>query len=276
VVESYDAVGIRAVVGHPDPHSAADVARLVNDTGTVTGGLAILGPVRGSWEDTRRQLRLAREIGAVVSMHAQGGGQDSAVSELFRAGLLGADLNLIHLNDVTDDEAKMLVDAGAGTTVTPLVEATMGHGMSPYGRLRDNGGRVALGVDVVVNSVPDLFEPLRDTLRTERLRTGTMRPAASVLPAATIDSARAIGLADQIGTLEVGKRADIVLLDGLAHLTGAGSVAGAVVTSAGPANVHTVLVNGKLVKRDGRLLQHNLAELRAAATNLARRVLFSG
>lgn len=90
----------------------------------------------------------------------------------------------------------------------------MGHGRSAYGRLRDAGARPGLGTDVVVNSPADLFEPMRDTLRTERQRTGIMVPA----------------------------------------------------------DVHTVIVDGRLVKRDGRLVDLDLAALRHAGRELSHRM----
>ncbi|MER7283263.1 hypothetical protein ABT369_53425 [Dactylosporangium sp. NPDC000244] len=65
-------------------------------------------------------------------------------------------------------------------------------------------------------------------------------------------------------------RADLVLLSGLAHLPGA-AVAGAVVTALGPADVRTVLVDGRVVKRDGRLTALDLPKLRAQAVELGRR-----
>ncbi|GAA0910975.1 hypothetical protein GCM10009558_016740 [Virgisporangium aurantiacum] len=81
-----------------------------------------------------------------------------------------------------------------------------------------------------------------------------------------VDAARAVGLADRIGSIEVGKRADLLLLDGLSHLTGGGrDLAGAVVSCLTPSNVRTVLVDGEIVKRDGHLVTHDLAALRAEA-----------
>jgi cytosine/adenosine deaminase-related metal-dependent hydrolase len=295
VLDGLASAGIRAVVAHARPDDTDDARRVAGLRGTITGALAILGPGRSPWDDAVRQLRFGRELGVVVSMHANGGGApDGPVRRMHEAGLLGPRVQLVHLNAATDDEVKLLVDAGVGVTVTPLVEALMGHGAAPYGRFTDAGGRVGLGADVVVNAPADLFESMRDVLRAERLRfagpgTRAMPPAASVLGAATIDSARAIGLADRVGSIAPGKRADLILVDGLAHLsrgladpatpigpapaTGAGSIAGAVVTCAGPADVHTVIVDGRIVKRAGRLVEHDLAELRAAATELARRVL---
>lgn len=273
IVEAYSAAGIRAVVGHAAAVTEKDLRPLADAHGRVSAGLAVLGFEYGDWDETARQVNLARDLGLTVSMHV-GGGPDSPIRRAFDARLLGPHLHLVHLNHVTDEQATMLADAGAGVTVTPVVEATMGHGSSAYGRLHAAGARPGLGTDVVVNAPTDLFEPLRDSLRSERRRTGTMVPAATILSAATVDSARAIGLHTQIGLLEVGKRADIILADGLAHLTGSASgVAGAVVAALGPANIRTVLVDGHVVKRDGVLVGHDLAALRQSGAELARRVL---
>jgi cytosine/adenosine deaminase-related metal-dependent hydrolase len=265
VVDAYEEAGGRAVVAHGNPDDVADVRRLAGRTGRVTGALAILGDY-GPWDDAVAQVGLARELGLVVSLHARA----ATVRRLHGDGLLGPDLNLVHLNDITDDEAKLVVEAGAGVTVTPTVEALMGHGPSAFGRIADAGGHPALGVDVAVSAAPDLFEPLRDTLRTERTRTGTMVPAASVLRSATLDAARTAGLGDTVGAIDVGRRADLVLLDGLAPVTG--DVAGAMVASLTPANVRTVLVDGHVVKRDGQLVSHDLPALRARAVAVARTV----
>ena len=225
--------------------------RLAGRAGRVTGALSILGPEYGDWDEAVAQIAFGRDLGLLVAMHAGG----PVVRRLHDAGLLGPDLQLVHLNAVTAEDAKLLAASGTAVVVTPTVEAVMGHGASAYGRLADAGARPAFGVDVVINNPPDLFEPLRDTLRTERLRTGSASApaAADLLLAATIDGARAVGLGDAIGTVEVGKRADLLLLDGLGHLTG--DRAGAVVSCLTPADVRTVLVDGRVVKRDGRLIR---------------------
>ncbi|WP_327010025.1 amidohydrolase family protein [Dactylosporangium sp. NBC_01737] len=250
VVDAFDASGIRAVVGHGAPPATADVRRLAGRTGRVTGALAILGPEYDDWDTALAQLAFGRDLGLMVSAHVGGG----CVRRLHDAGLLGPDLQLVHLNAVTADDAKLLAASGTAVVVTPTVEAVMGHGASAYGRLTDAGARPAFGADVVINNPPDLFEPLRDTLRTARLRTrsASVPAAADLLRAATIDGARAVGLGDVIGTVEAGKRADLLLLDGLGHLRG--DRAGAVVSCLTAADVRTVLVDGHVVKRDGQLL----------------------
>jgi len=269
VLEAYTTSGIRAVVAHGNPDDKRDVQRLAALHGRVTGALAILGTDYGPWDEAVRQIELGRQLGLVVSMHA-GGGHGSPLRRMDQAGLLGPHLQLVHMNNMTDDDAKLLIDNGVGVIVTPVVEATMGHGASCFSRFADAGGRAGLGTDVVVNAPADLFEPMRDTLRSHRAHTGTMYPASAILAAATIDSARAMGIGDLVGTVAAGKRADLVLLDGLTHLLGSGDLTGAVVTTLGPADIHTVIVDGRVVKRDGRLLHLDLAQLRRWTAELAQ------
>jgi 5-methylthioadenosine/S-adenosylhomocysteine deaminase len=271
VLDAFTTAGIRAVVAHANPDDERDVRRLAALRGRVTGALAITGTEYGPWDDGVRQIELGRQLGLVVSMHANGG-PGSPLRRMYEAGLLGPHLQLVHLNNMTDDDAKLLVDNGVGVTVTPVVEAMLGYGASPFSRFADAGGRAGLGTDVVVNAPPDLFEPIRDTLRSQRAHTGTTYPAGSIFAAATIDSAHTVGLGDVVGTVTPGKRADLVLFDGLTHLLGTGDLTGAVVATLGPADVHTVLVDGRIVKRDGRLAGLDLRQLRRSAAELVRRV----
>lgn len=268
VVEGFGAAGVRAVVAHTQP--GPDARRLATTAaGRVTGALAVLGGEYGDWDEFLAHLRFGRDLGVMVAMHAGG----PVVRRMHDAGLLGPDVQLVHLNAVAPDDAKLLADTGTPVVVTPTVEAVMGHGANPYGRLVEAGVHPALGADVVINSAPDLFEPMRDTLRTARLAAGShaVPPAADLLAAVTTDAARAVGLADRIGSVEVGRRADLLLLDGLPHLAGHGPVAGAVVSCLTPSNVRTVLVDGVIVKRDGHLVSHDLPQLRAEAARIARR-----
>ena len=287
-IEGLAQAGIRAVFGHGNPDDERDVVRLAGRTGLVTTALAIVGPEYMPFDLAARHIALAREHGLVTSMHVGGGTSGpsaKAVTQLRDAGLLGPDLQFVHGNTIADDEVRALVDSGAGVVVTPAVECLMGHGTPAFGRFTAAGGTPALGVDVVVATGADMFAQMRAVLLHERMRAnqaaldadrnpdGVTPAAADLLRAATTDGARAAGLADQVGSLTVGKRADVVVLDGLAHLADDPAAAGAVVTSLGPADVRTVLVDGRIVKRDGQLVDHDLAALREAANELAHRVL---
>lgn len=259
--EALTASGVRALFGvYPD-----EAHRFASAGGLVTAAVASFGPAL-SFVETGRHVALARSLGLVTTMHVNGTG---AVAEM--ASLLGPDLHFVHGNRLGDDELKLIAGAGAGLTVTPVVEAMMGHGVPAYGRFVAAGGAPALGVDVVINSAADMFEQMRSALWLERVG-GADLPAASLLASATSDGARAIGLGDVVGSIEVGKRADIVLLEGFAHLP-AELLAGGVVATGGVADVRTVLVDGRIVKRDGMLVDHDLPALRAAVASVARKVL---
>jgi 5-methylthioadenosine/S-adenosylhomocysteine deaminase len=285
------ASGARAVFGHGDPERRAALAQLSTRDGLVTGAVAMLSNEHAPMEQTVRHLGTARELGLVASMHVGCGAHGrraGAVTALHEAGLLGPDLHFVHCNTVTDDEVRMLVDSGAGVTVTPGVEAMMGHGPSAYGRFAVLGAAPAVGLDVAVAAGQDLLGQVRATLVLERQRDNQAAldaghdpepltlSAGDLLRAVTIGGAAAIGLTDRTGSLTPGKQADLVLLRGLEHLAGRdepGRVAGAVIVTAGPADVSDVLVAGRFVKRDGRLVDHDLAALRAAGAELAARVL---
>jgi cytosine/adenosine deaminase-related metal-dependent hydrolase len=258
-VEALREAGIRAVYGV----SPSDAERF-SSAGLVTGAVASFGPSM-SFEDNARDIAVARSLGLTTTMHVT---SSWAVARL--AGLLGPDLHFVHGNACSDDELRMLADAGCGLTVTPPVESMMGHGAPVYGRFTAAGGKPALGVDVVINSSADMFEQMRAALWLERLR-GFSLEAGTLLRSATADGARAIGLRD-VGSLEVGQRADIVLLSGFSHLPDE-LLAGGIVSTGGVADVRTVLVDGRVVKRDGTLVDHDLAALRDAVVSLARKVL---
>ncbi|GAA0257590.1 amidohydrolase family protein [Cryptosporangium japonicum] len=245
------AVGVRTLIGTPEV-SGPDQA------------LAIMGPEIDDYDRAVRDIERGRSLGVLISFHAQG----ACVARLHADGLLGPDLNIAHLNAMSEPDAVWLAEAGVGVTMAPTCEAAIRAAAAPYARFAAAGGRPGLSTDTAINGPAGLFEPLRALLWSERVRTGEIVPAASFLPSVTVDSARAIGLADRIGTLTVGKRADVLLIDGFAHLTG--DRAGAVVTSAGVENVRHVLVDGRVVKRDGRLVGLDLAALRGSAQRIGR------
>ncbi|MBB4916336.1 cytosine/adenosine deaminase-related metal-dependent hydrolase [Streptosporangium saharense] len=108
-------------------------------------------------------------------------------------------------------------------------------------------------MDTVTAAPSDMFAVMRAAFAAERGRGGSLT-AAEVLRMATVEGAAVLGLDDRIGSLRPGKQADLVMLRaGDLGLAPVHDPVGAVVTAAGPANVDTVLVAGRVVKRDGRL-----------------------
>lgn len=265
--------GIRAVFGYaypvfdPPPSSPDEIRRVHREHfgssggGLVTMGLAPRGPGFGSIEDAEQDWLLARELGLRIGVHV-GSGQVGRrpIAALAGRGLLGADTTYVHGNALDDDELRMIADSGGTITFSPAVEAQMGHGAPMIGRARAAGITAGLGVDVVTSVAGDMFSVMRAALFSGYVGAGPRASAAEVLRMATLGGAETDGLADLIGSLRPGKQADLVLLrTDTVNLAGwTHDPIGAVVTAAHPGNVDTVLVAGRVVKRDGRLVRADL------------------
>jgi cytosine/adenosine deaminase-related metal-dependent hydrolase len=264
--------------------------RLASDTGRILFGLAPSEIEANAFETNAREIAFARELGAWrISCHVAMGAYDLGhrfVGRLCEAGLLGEDLLLVHGAALTDRELALIRDAGAGISSTPETELQMGMGFPVAWRALAGGVRAGLGIDIVSNYAGDMFAQMRLALQTERARENAAREARGetprairprardVLRLATLGGAEVAGLAHRIGSLEVGKDADVVLIrtDGI-HLTPVTNAVGAVVLNATAADVDTVLVGGEVVKRDGRLVGVDWTALRARLSSSRDRIV---
>jgi cytosine/adenosine deaminase-related metal-dependent hydrolase len=273
------AAGVRAVFGYLlTPQYQAEVRRareLIRPGETLLRmAAASLGPSNQKLDAVEADWKLADELGLPIVTHVASGPVNERPIELLRDnGLLRQDTLYVHGNSLADDELAMIADSGGAVSITPAVEARLGHGGPLIGRLRAAGTTTGLGVDVVTTVGGDFFSVIRAGLLTSYLAPGPHLTPADLLRIATLDGARALGLGDEVGSLRVGKQADIVLLraDDV-NLAGAHDPIGAVVSSAHPGNVDTVLVAGRAVKRNGVLLHHDLAAVRAQARAAAEYV----
>src|SRR3954471_2765477 len=225
-VFAYGASNDQALSRDGSPHTS-DVRRLRDgagrdDGGRVTLGMALRGPEFGTLEAAESDWALARELGLPVTVHVGGGlrGAGRHVAELDRRGLLGPDTTYVHCTMLADDELDAIAASGGRASVSPEVEANMGHGPAATTRLRSRGVPTGLSVDVCTNVGGALCGAMRAALALARggahaaaLAGGRALDrlpltAGDVLAMATIEGARAIGLADRIGSLEPGKQAD--------------------------------------------------------------------
>jgi cytosine/adenosine deaminase-related metal-dependent hydrolase len=263
-----------------------DVARLRNgagsdDTARVTLGMAVRGPEYGSIDNCIADWGLARELGLPVTVHVGGGlrGTQGGVAELGARKLLGPDTTYVHCNMLSDAELDLIADAGGRASVSPEVEANMGHGPAATGRLRSRGIPTGLSADVCTNVGGDLFGAMRVAIALQRgadhaeaLARGETLAAVSMtareaLAMATVEGARACGLDDRLGTLEIGKQADVLVLRAdTPNLAPLSDPIGAVVHAAGTHNVDSVFVAGRAVKRAGVFVDLDVRSVIASAT----------
>jgi 5-methylthioadenosine/S-adenosylhomocysteine deaminase len=246
----------------------------------LTLALAAPGPEFTDFEVTRDHWKLARETDARITTHVGVGtyGQERKVQAFGEAGLLGPDTTYIHCTTLNDTEIQMIVDTGGTVSLAAPVEMMMGHGMPPIQKFLDRGLAPSLSIDVETNVPSDMFNQMRSVLGLQRaIATAdgkAMVTARDVLTWATVEGARANGLADKVGTLTPGKQADVVLLrtDRL-NVTPLNDPATAVVVGMDTGNVDTVVIAGRVMKRHGRLLHVDWGAVRRASTDARDHVL---
>jgi 5-methylthioadenosine/S-adenosylhomocysteine deaminase len=176
------------------------------------------------------------------------------VEFLGQVGLLTPRLNVAHCVWVEPDEQTMLAEHDVKVTHCPGSNLKLGSGIAPVPELLNQRVCVSLGSDgAACNNHLDMFGEMRlaATLQAARRGPGTL-PARQALWMATRNGARAFGLEDEIGSVEVGKRADLILVarDG-PHVAPDRDPFSTIVYAAGPGDVRLVMVDGDVLVRDG-------------------------
>jgi cytosine/adenosine deaminase-related metal-dependent hydrolase len=276
------------------PHPRHEVQRLLggpfsNGDGLLTLGLAILGPHYSTLDVARHDFALAREFGLVASMH-QGGGPARTPQgwrTLVDEGYVGPGINIVHGNNLTDDEIHKFVDLGVSFSVTPENELIQGHGFPITGRLLRLGAAPSLGVDLESVISGDMFSVARVALTVQRaLDNAAVRnerneiPPTSTIPVreglrwATVEGARMLGLDHRIGSLTPGKAADLVMLNATdLNLWPLHDPVSTVVMQAGLSNVEAVMIAGVWKKKNRQLLLADRAGKLAALAASGRRII---
>jgi 5-methylthioadenosine/S-adenosylhomocysteine deaminase len=221
------------------------------------------------------ELRWARTLRpARISIHVGMSAREplNVVRALHQAAEIGPDLLFIHGNHLADEELRMIIDGGA--SISSAIEIEMTYGAYPVvDRFTAMGGQSSLGIDATIDFGGDMFGQMRALLNVWRLERSLKNPLRmtrkvhqkKVLEIATVRAAEAIGLGGITGSLAVGKKADLLLLRtdalGLAPMW---DPYAAIVSYGHASLVDTVMVDGRVVKRHGRLVGVDWPTVRAA------------
>jgi len=202
----------------------------------------------------------------------------SNLEYLAATGLASHRLCAAHCVWVTDDEQALLAERDVKVMHCPGSNLKLGSGIAPVVEMRKRGISVSLGADgAACNNRLDMFDEMRlaATLQAVRREPGAL-PARDVLWMATREGARALGLEAEIGSIEPGKRADLIVVDrqGL-HLTPDADPWSTLVYAARGTDVRVAMVEGEVLVDEGQLVHHDhgdiAAEARAAARVVAQR-----
>ncbi|MFD1211167.1 amidohydrolase family protein [Arthrobacter sp. GCM10027362] len=236
-------------------------------------GLAALGPHYSTLEVALADFRLAQDMGLSISVH-QGGGAahvPEGWTHLEKAGLLGPHANIVHGNDLSDEQLAAFVDLGVSFSLTPENEMTQGHGHPITGRLRNFGASPSIGIDLESGLSGELLFAARIALVHQRaLDNAAFRAAALSKPHIpetstlttldalrwiTVEGARMLGQEERIGSISPGKQADLLLIDARQpNMQPVHDPVNAILMQASLANIHSVMVAGTWRKRAGALV----------------------
>jgi cytosine/adenosine deaminase-related metal-dependent hydrolase len=225
------------------------------------GGLLSLGLAwRGAGGAApMRDYAAARELGLPVSVHANNfPASAGGIAALAAQGLLGPHVQVIHAIWSSPEEIRALAVSGASVSLSPFTELRIGFGMPLTGDFLAAGVSVGLSVDTpTLSGNADMFAIMKaiQNIENGRARNEFALPARRVLELATIEGARSMGIDSAVGSLVPGKRADVIMVNTRHVNLGVFSEpAHMLVEAAQPANVDTVIVDGRILKRGGALV----------------------
>jgi 5-methylthioadenosine/S-adenosylhomocysteine deaminase len=303
VAEACDQAGLRGVLGEtfidfpaPDNKTIAEAAAysetfLKRWAGhpRIVAAVAPHSTYLASPETLKSAKTLADKYGAPILIHlSESADEQKTVRERYgktptehlrdlgflRKGVLGA-----HGIWLTDSDRQILRDANVGIAHCPQSNMKLASGAAPVRQMLDENVRLGLGTDgAASNNDLDMFEEMATAAFLAKHTAGdpTAAPAAKVLEMATLGGARALGMEDRIGSLEAGKRADIVIVDVRApRMTPLYDPVSHLVYAAKGADVRHVVVEGRVIMRDRAVLTLDEAAIEARAAALAARVTAS-
>jgi 5-methylthioadenosine/S-adenosylhomocysteine deaminase len=304
VAQAVERCGMRALVAptvidqkSPDAADAADSLRVAAEFAARWKGrndriIPVIGP-HSVYTLKPPQLAAvrakARELGVPVSIHlcesrfeidyARKNYSTTPIDLLEDIGFLDGPTIGAHVIYPTDEEIPILARRKVGAIHNPTSNMKISSGVAPVTKLLQAGVAVGLGTDgAATNNDLDLWEEMRLAAFLQKVSTMDPQvvPAKTALRMATAGGAEAIGLADQIGSLTVGRRADLiqVSLDDL-HFTPLYDLVSHLVYVADEQDVVTVVVDGKVLMREGEVLTVDVARVRAEAAVLAAKIRLS-
>jgi cytosine/adenosine deaminase-related metal-dependent hydrolase len=233
-------------------------------------------------ELAKREFSVARELKLPITTHlsAKENTPPGWVEASQQAGFLGRDVLHIHVLSASPAEMKILADTGTHVSVSPGSELRIGYGLTKATAFMDAGINVGVSVDTApLTGNCHLFGILKLLRNAENAKAFDefKLSARRALQMGTIDGARALGIDDRVGSLTPGKRADLIMVaTNTLNMGVFTDPAHMIIEAAEPANVDTVVVDGRILKRGGRMVACAPAQIiagaKAARAEVAKRL----
>ena len=278
--------------GLPDTQSAdqAPLETLARDwksrsnEGLITLGMACRGQFRAGPikpEVYQPEFDNARKLGLPITVHVAAAAHRATnqIEPLYKAKLLGKDIQLIHALTASDSELDMIKESGAAVSVSPGSELRVGYGYPQISELLAKGIPLGISIDTsALTGSSNMFGVLKLARDSENAKAESefKMTARKALELGTIEGARSMGIDDKVGSLTPGKRADLIAISPNAlNMAVVSDPAHLVLEATGPENVDTVVVDGRILKRGGKLTALDTSEVitgaRAALAGIRER-----
>jgi len=213
----------------------------------------------------------ARKLGLPITVHVASAAHRQAgqIELLYKAKLMGKDVQLIHALAVTPAELDMIEESGASISTSPGSELRIGYGYPLISEILAK--RIPIGVSIDTSALTgssNMFGVLKLARDSENARAESefKMTARRALELGTIEGARAMGIDDQVGTLRPGKRADLIMISPNAlNMAVVTDPAHLVLEATTPENVDMVVVDGRILKRGGKLVAVDTSEVISGA-----------
>ncbi len=256
----------------------------------ITPALAPHAPYTVSKEHLQQVRALATELRAPILIHvAETRNELQQINDKYSTtpgkfldsiGFLGRDVVAAHGVWLSDDEIKIFAAKRTGVAHCPESNMMLASGVAPVVAMRAAGVNVGLGTDGPAgsNNNLDMVEEMASAARLQKVSRGDPKAlsARDVLEMATIAGARVLGLDDKIGSLEAGKRADVVIIDlQQPKVQPVYAVESAIVYAASGSSVSTTICNGRILMRRGKVLTVDVPAAMAKAKEYRDRVVRS-
>ena len=301
VAEAVDASGMRAVLGQgiidfpapgvPDPSKNIETAvRFVkkwqNRSSRIRPSVFCHSPYTCGEDTLKKAKQTADEHGVLFQIHAAEtkGEADrfqtdhgvSPIQYLERIGVLDENTLLVHAVWVDDDDIGIIAGSGAGVSHNPESNMKLASGIAPVEKMLRAGVCVGLGTDgCASNNDLDLFQDMDLTAKLHKAHTldPTATCARAVVEMATAGGADTIGLSSEIGSLEIGKQADLIILDTCRpHLVPLYHPESHIVYAARGSDVRDVIVGGKVLVKNRQVKTLDVGEVMTQVNRIAGKI----
>ena len=301
VAEAVSRSGIRAVLaqgvidfpapGVPDPaenvnHAAAYAESWFSRSPLISPSIFCHSPYTCSNDTLESAKAAAAEKGVLFQIHVAETQTEreqtlsehrmTPIQHLDRIGILDENTLLVHAVWVDDTDISIISDRRAKVSHTPSSNMKLAAGIAPAPEFLKAGIMVGIGTDgPASNNTLDLFKEMNLVAKLHKVHTldPTVMDARTVLEMATIGGAGVIGLGSEIGSLEIGKAADLIILDTQKpHLTPMFNPVSHIIYSAYGSDVRDVIIAGKIVVRNRKLLSFDLETVIQQVASLGRTI----